>query len=377
MVPKRSILIITTAANLGGAEIALSNILCGIRDDFCIEVISLTGGGVIADKIKSYGIVVHELNFKKVSRLHSELRQFVAIILKFKPDVIQGWMYHGNLFAALAKLFSPKKAKLYLGIRQSLQDIAGEKRGTRMVIYADSKCSAAAAAIVYNSYAGKIDHENYGYAKNKGTVIYNGYDMDVFQPAKENHQLLCAELKIPPTSFLIGLVARYHPVKDHATFIHAAGMVVNQYPHIHFILVGEGINPNNTDLQKLIHLYPNLMERTHLLGLRQDIPYITSALNIATNCSLSEGLANSVCEALACGVLCVATDVGDSSKIIGKYGMIIPIQSPPELAKAWQKIIEMPVAEHEQLSFSARQQIMKQCSAQNMIEQYKTLYGEI
>ena len=375
MSDKKKILFIISGLGVGGAEIALRNLLYGLKDDFNIKIVSLTQVDDIAAEIKAYGITVHQLNFKQLYLLSLQIYKFISIILKFKPDILQGWMYHGNLFACIAKFFSYKTTKLFLGIRQSLKGLSTEKRATRLAIRLDALASSKVAdKIIYNSYSGMEEHEKYGYAKQHGIVIYNGFDINLFSPNREQHKLLCEELNIAQDSYLIGIIARYHPVKDHKTFIHAAQILLRDHRNTHFIMVGEGVTTDNKDLAQLISRYNIPKNNMHLLGLRKDISAITSGLDIATNCSLSEGAANSMCEALSCGVLCVATDVGDSKKIIGECGLIIPTSSSHELANAWRNIIDMPKNRYEQLSYTARQKIIKQLSMEAMILKYKALF---
>jgi len=362
MSPKKKLLFIISGLGVGGAETALYTLLKNLKGIFEIEVIALTQGGVLAEKIDALGIPTHILNFKKIPSLLQTVRHFHKVTKNFQPDIIQGWMYHGNLFAHLARLFSPK-SKVFLCIRQSLEDLKGEKKLTKAIITLDAKLSKQADKIIYNSYAGQRDHEGYGYAQGKGIVLPNGFDTHRFHPQKDAHQTLCASLHIDPQSLLIGIIGRSHPVKDHATFIQAAELL--SHPNAHFILIGEGVNR--------LEIPPSLQTKMHLLDLREDIPFLTAALDILTSCSLSEGLPNTLCEAMACGILCIATDVGDSKRIMGDTGILIPVRSPQALAQGWETLLALPAQERNKRSQKARKKICQEYSIQKLITTYQAI----
>lgn len=368
---KQRILFITTGLNIGGAELFLQRLVSGIKGEFQIAIISLSGGGAVATKIRDLDTIVYELNFKRIFFLPICLYDFFSIIHKFKPDVIHGWMSHGNLLAFFAKFISSRKSRLFFGVRQSLSRFSQDKKSTLLVIFLVGIVSKFVDKIIYNSYAGKSSHEKHGYCRKNGVVICNGVDTEFFRPAATNHNLICDEMQIDRDSFLVGIIARFHPVKDHSTFICAASSLAAMKNNAHFVMSGFGVDDNNTHLKELINSYPSLKKRVHLLGLRNDMAYITSALDVATNCSLSEGFANALCEALACGVICVATDVGDAKKIIGDAGFVVSPGSPNDLANVWWKIMEMSKDERERYKVLARERALQYYSMNNVIAKYK------
>lgn len=370
---KKKVLFITTGLGVGGAERVLSRLIFELKEEYNIEIISLLGSGVFASKIRNMGIRVYELDFNKIYLMPFYLYKFFSIACKFKPEIIHGWMYHGNLFAFLARLVCARLAGLFFGIRQSLECLAVEKKMSRVVIYLNSFFSKFVDRVVYNSYAGRKTHEDYGFCKEKSIVICNGIDVDSFLPSKDNHDLLCDELGISRDGFLIGIVGRYHPVKDHATFVRAASRFLSNNSRAHFVMVGLGVDCNNKDLMDLIAEYPELKSHVHMLGVREDVAYINSALDISTNCSLSEGFSNTICEALACGVICVATDVGDSKAIIGDERFIVPIKSPEKLSNVWKLVINMPQDERSLCSRVLRERIVNNYSVDLMVSKYKKL----
>jgi glycosyltransferase involved in cell wall biosynthesis len=176
---------------------------------------------------------------------------------------------------------------------------------------------------------------------------------------------------------LIGLVCRYHPMKDHANFLQAAAHLLQEYPDIHFALVGTGVVKENESLYQTIEQL-GISHRTHLLGERSDMPRITAALDIASSASAyGEGWPLIVGEAMSCGVPCTVTDVGDSGLIVGNTGWVVPPKNPEALAKAWQESIELGSQGREKLGKAARTRIIESFSLDAVVSEYEALYESV
>ena len=221
-------------------------------------------------------------------------------------------------------------------------------------------------------------------------VIPNGFDLEKFFPDKTAKDRLLRDLglhhEIGITSswaekekgeghtFLIGFIARYDPVKDHPTFIKAACQLLKRRNNTHFVLAGRDIRWDNHGLTRQV---PDIWRsHFHFLGERDDIEAITAGLDIASSVSYGEGFSNILCEAMACGIPCVATNVGDSSEIIGDTGRIIATGRPIELSNAWDELIELPEEKRLVLGMAARKRIVGHYNLNEIVKQYEVLYGE-
>ncbi|MBD1878441.1 glycosyltransferase [Coleofasciculus sp. FACHB-T130] len=368
------LLFIITGLSTGGAEMMLYNLLSRInQEQFAPVVISLVKRGTLNTSIESLGIPVYTIDMKPGIPTLTSIWRLVSIVRELNSNLIQGWMYHGNLAAQLAGIIAPQPVPVLWNIRHSLHSLDSEKAGTAAIIKLLAKLSSYPSQILYNSKTSAIHHEELGYKAEKTRIIPNGFDTDLFTPSTEARNSLRTELSIAENIFLIGLMGRYHAVKDHATFLKAAAILLETYSDIHFVLAGREISRDNKALQDIIETW-GLTERIHLLGERSDMPQITAALDIASSSSYSEAFPNVIGEAMSCGVPCVVTDVGDSAWLVGDTGRVVPARDPQALAKAWKELIALGSMGRETLGHLARTRIIEHFSLDSVVTQYEELY---
>ncbi len=368
------VLHIITGLHVGGAEMMLFKLLAHMnRDEFENEVISLISPGPIAQRLEEIGIVVRTLNMKRGVPDLSASFKLARYIKTFSPDIVQTWMYHADLLGGVVtRLIS--KAPVIWNCRRSDVEISRTKKTTWMVMKLCAWLSySVPKAIICNSSAAKESHKRLGYNTKRFEIIPNGFDTTVFRPDQEARAQIRRELNVGPTEMLIGMVARYDPIKDPENFLNAATELRKSCKQCTFLLCGEGFDSSNAELIKIIERL-DLASHVRLLGERKDAEKIMAALNIFTLSSKSEGFPNVVGEAMACGIPCVVTDVGDCRTLIGSSGIIVPIGSPVALAQGWEKIIVMSRPEQEALGAAARVRIESFFSIQAITSRYEEFY---
>lgn len=373
------ILHVITGLSTGGAEMMLYKLLSGMnREQFEPVVISLMDRGTLGDRIEALGIPVYSMGLKLGKSTPLSIWCLIRTLRQLQPDLIQGWMIHGNLAAQLASIsiFMPKKVPILWNIRHSALSKSDASRITLLLIKLLSYLSHLPTRIIYNSKVGAGDHEKIGYNADKTQVIPNGFDTKLFTKSLEARRRFRGELGLSEDAFLIGLIGRYHPMKDHSNFLQAAKTLLATKPNVQFVFAGKGVDWDNPLLQRLI-LELEVASQVHLLGERADIPYITAALDIATSASYGEGFPNVVGEAMSCGVPCVVTDVGDSAWIVGNTGQVVQPRKPEALCAGWLKLIEMGVEARRDLGAKARQRIEDLFSIESIVQQYEQLYQEV
>ena len=208
-------------------------------------------------------------------------------------------------------------------------------------------------------------------------MIPNGFDTGRFSPRDEARSRLRRELKLGDDAFLIGIVGRYHRCKDYDNFLEAASAYLGRFdgsqPQAHFVLVGRNIDSRNAELRtKIVRL--GLENYVHLLGERSDIAYLNAGFDIATSSSYSESFPNVIGEAMSCGIPCVVTDTGDSARLVGDTGMVVPVRQPGELSQAWMRMISLDPGVRRELGAKARQRIIDNYSIAEIVKKYERLY---
>lgn len=366
-----------TDLDVGGAEMMLYKLLCGLdRAAFAAEVLSLTDIGPLGTRIRELGVPVHALGLRRGLPDPRALARLVRRLSHDLPDVVQTWMYHADLLGGLA-------AKLAGGIpvvwnmRQSNLSPSVNRRRTLLVVRACARLSRwLPARVVCGSQAARQAHARLGYDATKMCIIPNGFDLTAFVPDAGARRSVRHELGLADDAVLIGLVARFDPQKDHRTFVEAAALLRRQQPAVHFVLCGDGVTWQNEALAGWIAA-AGLRERCHLLGRRDDVPGLTAALDVATSSSIGEGFPNAVGEAMACGVPCVVTAVGDSAAVVGPTGVVVPPRDPPALAAGWRALLALGPAGRRCLGQAARRRIAERFSLPAVVAQYERLYREL
>ena len=360
---------------IGGSEMMLFKLLSRTnREKFEPTVISLDGYGKLGERIDQLGIPVHAMGMRPSAFRPMPLLRLAMMARRIKPDLIQGWMYHGNLAAEFARRFVPQGVSVFWNIRQSLYSLDHEKKTTARVIKAGAFLSKWPTTILNNSSKSVEQHRAIGYQGNT-IVIPNGFDTEAFAPSERARSDIRAELGVPSDTFLIGLIGRFHPLKDHSTFLRGGALFLKNYPDAQFVLAGKHVDWNNTSLRTQIQDL-GMVERVHLLGERADTPQVTAALDVATSSSSEEGFPNVIGEAMSCGLPCVVTDVSDLPWIIGDSGRVVPSQNPEALAQAWTELFQMGRQGRLALGGAARARVTELFSLSSVAEQYESLYED-
>ncbi|MEI6985751.1 MAG: glycosyltransferase, partial [Rhodospirillaceae bacterium] len=258
---------------------------------------------------------------------------------RLQPNVVHSYLPVPNVVAALLRPVVPT-AVLVWGIRAADMDLAAYDRLSRLSYRLERGLAGAADLIIANSRRGKAHALACGLPTGRLHLIANGIDTARYRPDEEARIRLRGELGLPPEAAVIGLIARFDPMKDHATFLAAAELLARNHPGVRFVLAGQEVEDGNPALAGAN--VGALAGKVSLLGRREDIPQIMNALDLmCMSSAFGEGFPNVLGEAMACGVPCVATDVGDAAWILGDTGRVVPPRDPVALAVALAAQLEI------------------------------------
>jgi glycosyltransferase involved in cell wall biosynthesis len=367
---------IITGLAAAGAETALYHLLAALdRQEYQSEVISLTDRGPTGPKIESLGVPVRALGMMRSVPNPLAIRRIAKILRRSRPHIVHTWMYHSNLLGGLAAQAAGAIPVIW-GIHHSKVDSSDTKRFTVWTVRACAWFSKQLPArIICCANSSELAHIQLGYDPEKMEVIYNGIDSELFRPNPEARIPLRSRLGLAPETLLIGMAGRLHRHKDHRNFFAAARLLRRDFPDVHFVLCGEGVTADNPKLAE--EVADGLQGHCHLIGLQHDMPAFYSALDIAANSSMSEAFPLAVGEAMACGIPCAVTEVGDSPAIVGETGRIIPPREPARMAAAWRELIDVGPEARRILGEAARQRVVTHFSVAQFAQRYQSLYRNI
>jgi glycosyltransferase involved in cell wall biosynthesis len=369
---------VITGLNTGGAETMLLRLLTHTdRERFDSLVVSMTDVGPIGERIAALGVPVRALGMQRGVPNPAGVGRLARLLRAVRPDVVQTWMYQADLVGGLAAK-AAGGAPVVWGIHSTDLDPAQITRLKRATVRA---CVAAShvlpTRIACCSESSLVSHAALGYVREKMLVIPNGADPVAFAPDPDARRSVRAELGVAPDTPLVGHVARFDPAKDHRTLVRAAALLLERMPDVAFVLCGDAVTAENRELAGWID-EAGIAPSVHLLGRRSDIPRLTSGVDLATSSSsYGEAWPLAVGEAMACGVPCVVTDIGDSPVIVGDTGLTVPPRDPAALAGAWHRILSLDREERARLGAAARRRIEEHFSLQSAVASYERVYAEL
>jgi len=368
---------VITGLGAGGAEAMLVKLLGqkSFADDE-IMVVSLLGSGARSAEVIELG---HRLEHLGISRSFStwcRVFDLYRLIRAFKPDLIHSWMYHADLVAGIVGKTAGVRHIIW-SIRQSNLARDYNKISTLLVVKACALLSRfIPSAIITNSTVARQSHIETGYKADKIHVIPNGFDLERFAPDKASRSAFRTRHNINEVTPLVGLVARFDPVKNHAGFFEAARIIHKTMPDVRFVLAGTDITTENQALMAMIDK-AGLQQQTNLLGAQNDIASIMNGIDVLLSSAHGEAFPNVLGEAMACGTPCVATDVGDCKMIIGNTGGVVEAGDMRKLAKETIAILSLSIKERSMFSIAAHKHIKRHYEIGKIASDFKAFFLQV
>ena len=362
---------IITCLDIGGAEMMLKRLLlAGVKSDVVETVVSLTTLGPIGLELQRAGIDVEFLKLDK-SAIGAVTKFFKLVLLlrRLKPDVVQTWMYHADLFGGLAARLAGCKNVVW-GIRGTFTPI-GRPSTHRIMQLCARLSSFLPSKIICVAEAARRSHIEYGYKADKMQVIHNGLDFSNFQPTTEP-AVIRAQWGFTAQQQLLGSVGRFHPDKGQDLLIKAFSELSVDYPELKLVLVGRGCDYDNNTLVEMIAA-ADIENKVLLLGERSDVASCLSAFDMYCMPSRTEGFPNGLAEAMAAGLPAVATDVGDA-KLMAAETVIYAAAEVTSLHQSLKQLCQLDQVASSQLGQAAAQRVRDLFSIQAIRQRYDQLY---
>jgi len=369
---------VITGTNTGGAERMLHKLSVALAARGHEQlVVSMIPTGPVGRAMLADGIEVRSLNARRGALQPGRLLATARLLNLFAPNILQSWMYHADLLCTLARpMLRPKPVHLW-NVRGSTRNFDDYGRSTRRVVKLCARLSKIPSAVIVNSEAGRKDHELFGYNPRRWQVLPNGFDTLRFCPDAAAARRLRAQFGLELDSRLVAVVARAHPMKDHRNFLAALAQLTPKHPKLHALLIGPGISADTPLIREALAATGTKNQIT-LVGPREDIDKILPGMDLLCLPSASgEGFPNVVGEAMACGVPCVVTEVGDSALIVESTGIAVAPKDPTALATAMAMLLDEAPKEHRARSVACRKQIEENYTIEAITDRYETLYTQL
>lgn len=367
------ILHLITGLGRGGAERALFTLLTsGLQNGYENHVVALRGEDVYSKKLRENGIQVTCLGVSSNPlSLIAALAKLRKICREILPDCIHGWMYHANIVAVVLGLSIG--CRVLWNIRNALYDLAYERFSTRCIIVMHRYFGRYVDSIVYNSRLSQMQHQVFGIYGRSSVVIPNGFDVRLWHPSDQIKSDLRSRLDIPQDALVVGHVARFHPMKDHLTFIRAIQKLMRSSQKIFVVFIGKDVGLENPHLHEALAALP--LDQVRFLGDSDAVALMMPSFDVFCLSSWSEAFPNVLGEAMACGVPCVATDVGDCGYILGDEGWVVPPRNAEALSSVLGDVLALSRADRVAKGMTGRKRIAEKFSLESTVKAYTCLYS--
>ncbi len=354
--------IITNWSARGGTESALARLLAHSSLPHQ-RVIALQEGRPELWNLSSDEVRVTSLRVNGVGSAIAGLWKIRRSLREHKPTALICWLYHTHVLGTLAAQLAGYQGPIYWNIRGCLYYSTGEQalsRGTRAAILIARILRLRPTLGISNSGRALQQHIDAGYIR-EGVVIPNGIALSAQQP---NPRTQCR---------IIGIAARLHPDKDHLNFFRAAAIIAVGKPEIQFVVAGSGLDSGSPEVMRLVDSSGLPRDRLTLLGEQADLSEFYDSIDLFVLSSMTEGFPNVLLEAMAAGVPCVVTDVGDAADIVGNTGAIAPPRDSDALAAAVRNMIELDEDSYRSRSLAARCRIKERFDLAAVVRRYDEL----
>jgi glycosyltransferase involved in cell wall biosynthesis len=371
---------IITGLDTGGAETMLYTLLAALHElptpVIQSHVYSLSSIGPVGERIAALGIPVRALGMKPNMPNPAKVLELARWLQDGHYHLVQTWLYHGDLIGGAAARLAGGIPTAW-GIHNTRLDPDTESSRTILIARILARLSRSLPRkIVLAAQAARAWHGELGYDTGRMVVIPNGFDLRRFQPDPAARTAIRAELEIPPDAPVVGMVARFEPVKDHHNFVQAARRLHEQQRGAYFVLAGKDVTWDNDALSGWIG-GGEFRRKFRLLGLRSDAARLFNAFDVATLSSRREAFPLTIGEAMACGIPAVVTDVGDAAELVGETGRVVPPGDSEALAEGWNTLLQMDTAARRTLGRTARQRIETHYSLDLAVQRYVALWQSI
>jgi glycosyltransferase involved in cell wall biosynthesis len=346
---------------VGGTQRQLS-LLCRElqRRGHQVSVLLYYVGAPMDSDLREYGVPIVDLRKGGRWRNLRFLLRLRRALQAERPDVLYAYLPASNLLALLVRLLH-RGCAVACGVRGS-GTAPADTWLTRAILLLERWSLVHADVIIANSQAAARQLAR-GYRHDNVVVIDNGIDMQEFSFDAGGRRRTRLDWQVSDATPVVGCVARLDPLKDHGTLLRAFAQVCRTRPEARLVCVGTITEPYGAQLRALAQ-YLQVDHAVRWIDRAANLTELYSGLDALCLSSASEGFPNVIAEAMACGVPCVATDVGEVRRILSASDFLVPPRDPDALARA----LLQALAQGRSFSEPRTERIRREFSPGNMAE---------
>jgi glycosyltransferase involved in cell wall biosynthesis len=356
----------------GGAERQLVVLARSLRDrGHIVSVLTLSPGGGLEQELHDAGVRVRSIDKRGRWDIASFFIRLQRAVREESPDILHGYLATANIATTLIRPFFPGMKTIW-GERASNMDISRYHWVARLSDLISTALCRFPDLHIVNSRAGLNHAISRGYPAAKFATIPNGIDTDRFTPDPAAGLNLRRTWKVADDAVLIGRVGRLDVMKDYATFLRAASQIARQHDNVRFVCIGNG-DARYAEEMRSLSCDIGLADRLLWLPGQADMNAVYNALDILCSSSaFGEGFPNVVGEAMAAGVLCVVTDVGDSAILVGDERFVVPPGDPVRLASRIEYLLSISKTERNDIRAHLRDRVVEHFSVARLTSATET-----
>lgn len=354
--------VITNFAGVGGAEMMLSRLIQATEQQYQHVIIALMKTSKVYQSTLDRCQAHYALGWNGLNTLGT-IQKLRALLKQLAPQTVQCWMYHANALTSLSVIGLKRKPKVIWGIHHSLASPKDESISTKIALGLSKLLSEQPQAIIYCAHSSMQQHHTYGFNNPNSHVIANGVYLDKFQPNPELHDPV-----------VIGFAGRYHLAKGYPYLFETMAKLKDQ--PIVFRIAGGGASLNNPEVKALFEHYQLDQNKVELLDQISDMSAFYQSIDAFLMTSITEGFPNVLVEAMASGLPCISTDVGDASYIVQELGSIVPPRDSDALVQAILNYLQLSTDEKQALKQATRQRVEQYFSIETVSQQYMQVWSQ-
>jgi glycosyltransferase involved in cell wall biosynthesis len=355
---------------VAGAEVLVHELVGRLSATHDAAIFLLDEIGPLGEDLRSAGVPVHVLGRR--AGVDAALgRRLGAAFRRERVDVVHAHQYTPWFYAGLGAAWGFGRPRLLFTEHGRHYP---DRRRPKRVVFNRLLAPLTDGLVAVSGFIRDCLRDNEGLPESRIRILYNGIDPSRFE-SEPDRAALRAEQRVGPDDPVIGIAARFAPVKDHATLLRAFARVRERMPPAKLVLAGDG--PLRADLERQA-TESGVADGVRFLGVRRDVPALLRTWDVFCLSSLSEGTSVTLLEAMASEVPAVTTAVGGNPEIVdeGVTGLLAPRGDDEALAA---RLLEV-LGDRERaraMGRAGRERVLERFTFDGMAGGYAELYDEL